>query len=246
MEHLEELRSRLIKAILAWGVGTAVAWTFAQAILGILERPLLPFAEKIGKKTGELLVYQTITEPFTTVLSIAAFGGLIIALPVIAYQLWAFVAPGLYNHERRLAVPFLLGVGFSFGLGSVFAYYVILPFAIPFLLGFLGTAAIPVLSIGRYIGQVLTFMAVMGLMFEMPIVAYLMARLGFLTSRFLASNWRIAVVVMLVIAAIITPTVDVVNLSLVAGPLIVLFWISVAFARIAERQRPRDMEQVTG
>lgn len=246
MEHLEELRSRLIKAILAWGVGTAVAWTFAQDILGILERPLLPFAEKIGKKAGELLVYQTITEPFTTVLSIAAFGGLIIALPVIAYQLWAFVAPGLYNHERRLAVPFLLGVGFSFGLGSVFAYYVILPFAIPFLLGFLGTAAIPVLSIGRYIGQVLTFMAVMGLMFEMPIVAYLMARLGFLTSRFLASNWRIAVVVMLVVAAIITPTVDVVNLSLVAGPLIVLFWISVGFARIAERQRPRDMEQVTG
>ena len=165
MEHLEELRSRLIKVILAWAVGTGVAWTFAQAILGILERPLLPFAEKIGKRAGELLVYQTITEPFTTVLSIAAFGGLIIALPVIAYQLWAFVAPGLYDNERRLAVPFLLGVGFSFGLGSVFAYYVILPFAIPFLLGFLGTAAVPVLSIGRYIGQILTFMAVMGLMF---------------------------------------------------------------------------------
>lgn len=235
MEHLEELRSRLIRAIVAWALGVALAWNFAQDILKILERPLLPYAERFNKNPGELLVYQTITEPFTTVLSIAAFGGLILALPFIAYQIWAFIAPGLYNHERRLAGPFLLGVGFSFAVGAAFAYYVILPFAVPFLMGFLGEAASPVLSIGRYIGQVLTFMGVMGLMFEMPIVSYLLSRLGMLTSAFLAQNWRIAIVVMLAVAAIITPTVDVINLSIVAGPLFVLYWISVGTARWGER-----------
>ena len=237
MEHLEELRSRLIRALLAWAVGTGLAWNYAQDILGILERPLLPYANRLDKTAGELLVYQTITEPFTTVLSIAAVGGLLLALPIIAYQIWAFIAPGLYGHERRLAGPFLLGVGFSFAVGAAFAYYVILPFAVPFLLGFLGQAATPVLSIGRYIGQILTFMGVMGVMFEMPIVSYLLARLGMLTSQFLAQNWRIAVVLMLAIAAIITPTVDVINLSIVAGPLFFLYWIAVLTARLGERGR---------
>jgi sec-independent protein translocase protein TatC len=148
----------------------------------------------------------------------------------------------LYAHERRLAIPFLLGAGFSFGLGAVFAYFVLLPFAVPFLLGFLGDVVTPQISIGMYMGQILTFLGLMGILFEMPVVSYLLARLGFITSRFLINNWRIAVVLLVSLAALITPTVDVVNLSLVSVPLMVLYGISILLVKWAERSRPKEVE----
>lgn len=186
------------------------------------------------------LIVLDITEPFLVSLKVAAFGGLVLALPLIVYQVWAFIAPGLYEHERRLAVPFLLGVGFSFALGVLFAYYGFLPFAIPYLLGFLGDVVTPQISIGRYMGQVLMMMGVMGVVFEMPVVSYLLARLGILSSAFLARNWRVAVVLLLTLAAVITPTVDVFSLGVVVLPLLLLYWISVLVARLAERQRPKE------
>lgn len=240
VEHLEELRSRLLWSILAWAVATGVAWSFRVQLLGWLKHPLDLAAKQNGIQVN--LIVLDITEPFLVSLKVAAFGGLILALPFIVYQIWAFIAPGLYEHEKRLAVPFLLGVGFSFALGALFAYYGFLPFAIPYLLGFLGGVVTPQISIGRYMGQVLMMMAVMGLVFEMPVVSYLLARLGILSSNFLARNWRIAVVLLLTLAAIITPTVDVVSLAIVSLPLLVLYWISVLVARLAERQRPKEAE----
>ncbi|MER3425633.1 MAG: twin-arginine translocase subunit TatC [Thermus sp.] len=240
VEHLEELRSRLLWSILAWAVATGVAWSFRIQLLDWLKRPLDLAARQNGIQVN--LIVLDITEPFLVSLKVAAFGGLVLVLPFIVYQIWAFIAPGLYEHEKRLAVPFLLGAGFSFALGALFAYYGFLPFAIPFLLGFLGDVVTPQISIGRYMGQVLLMMAVMGLVFEMPVVSYLLARLGILSSSFLARNWRIAVVLLLTLAAIITPTVDVVSLAIVSLPLLVLYWISVLVARLAERQRPKELE----
>lgn len=240
VEHLEELRSRLLRSILAWAVATGVAWSFRVQLLAWLKRPLDLAAKQNGIQVN--LIVLDITEPFLVSLKVAAFGGLVLALPFIVYQIWAFIAPGLYEHEKRLAVPFLLGVGFSFALGALFAYYGFLPFAIPYLLGFLGDVVTPQISIGRYMGQVLMMMVVMGLVFEMPVVSYLLARLGILSSRFLARNWRIAVVLLLTLSAIITPTVDVVSLAIVSLPLLVLYRISVLVARLAERQRPKEAE----
>lgn len=240
VEHLEELRSRLLWSILAWAVATGVAWNFRVQLLGWLKRPLDLAAKQNGIQVN--LIVLDITEPFLVSLKVAAFGGLVLALPFIVYQIWAFIAPGLYEHEKRLAVPFLLGVGFSFALGALFAYYGFLPFAIPFLLGFLGGVVTPQISIGRYMGQVLMMMTVMGLVFEMPVVSYLLARLGILSSNFLARNWRIAVVFLLTLSALITPTVDVVSLAIVSLPLLVLYWISVLVARLAERRRPKEAE----
>jgi len=241
MEHLEELRSRIIWALVAWGVMTGVAFTFRVQLLDWLKRPLDAFNATSNIK-AELIVLN-ITEPFLTALKVAAFGGLAFALPFIVYQIWAFIAPGLYDHERRLAVPFLLGAGFSFAAGAVFSYFVLLPFAVPFLLGFLGDVVTPQISIGMYMGQMLAFMGLMGLLFEMPVVSYLLARLGFLTSRFLISNWRIAIVLLITLAAVITPTVDVVNLTLVALPLLLLYWISIFLVKWAERSRPKGIEE---
>lgn len=238
VEHLEELRTRILWSLLAWVVGTGVAWSFRVQLLEWLKRPL-----DLAAKTNNIqvnLIVLDITEPFLVSLKVAAFGGLVLALPFIVYQVWAFIAPGLYEHEKRLAVPFLLGAGFSFALGALFSYYGFLPFAIPFLLGFLGDVITPQISIGRYMGQVLMMMTVMGVVFEMPVVSYLLARLGILSSAFLARNWRIAVVLLLTLAALITPTVDVVSLAIVTGPLLVLYWISVLVARVAERARPKE------
>lgn len=238
VEHLEELRARLIWSLLAWAVMTGVAWTFRVQLLDWLKRPLDLAAKQNGIQVN--LIVLDITEPFLVSLKVAAFGGLVLALPFIVYQVWAFIAPGLYEHEKRLAAPFLLGAGFSFALGTLFAYYGFLPFAVPFMLGFLGDVVTPQISIGRYMGQVLMMMTVMGLVFEMPVVSYLLARLGLLSSSFLARNWRVAVVLLLTLAAVITPTVDVVSLSIVTGPLLVLYWISVLVARMAERARPKE------
>jgi sec-independent protein translocase protein TatC len=241
IEHLEELRSRIIWSLVAWGITTSLAFTFRVQLLDWLKKPLDVFNATSNIK-AELIVLN-ITEPFLTAFKVAAFGGLAFALPFIVYQIWAFIAPGLYDHERRLAVPFLLGAGFSFAAGAVFSYFVLLPFAVPFLLGFLGDVVTPQISIGMYMGQVLTFMGLMGLLFEMPVVSYLLARLGFLTSRFLISNWRIAIVLLITLAAVITPTVDVVNLSLVALPLLLLYWISIFLVKWAERSRPKEIDE---
>mgnify|MGYP000371500089 FL=1 len=238
VEHLEELRARILWSLVAWVVGTGVAWSFRVQLLEWLKRPLDLAAQQNRIQVN--LIVLDITEPFLVSLKVAAFGGLVLALPFVVYQVWAFIAPGLYEHEKRLAVPFLLGAGFSFALGALFAYYGFLPFAIPFLLGFLGEVITPQISIGRYMGQVLMMMGVMGLVFEMPVVSYLLARLGILSSAFLARNWRVAVVLLLSLAALITPTVDVVSLAIVTGPLLVLYWISVLVARVAERARPRE------
>jgi len=240
MEHLEELRSRLIWAIASWAAMTVVAFTFRVQILEALRRPLDAYNERATLK-AELIVLN-ITEPFLTAFKVAAFGGLALALPFIVYQIWAFIAPGLYEHERRLAVPFILGAGFSFALGALFAYFVLLPFAVPFLLGFLGDVVTPQISIGMYMGQVVTFLALMGILFEMPVVSFLLAKLGLLSSRFLINNWRVAVVLLVTLAALITPTVDVVNLSLVSIPLMVLYGFSILLVKWAERGRPREVE----
>lgn len=239
IEHLEELRTRLLWALGAWGITTAVAFTFRVQILDLLKRPLDAYNTTAQVKAQ--LIVLNITEPFLTAFKVAAFGGLALALPFVVYQIWAFIAPGLYRHERRLAAPFLLGAGFSFAVGAVFAYFVLLPFAVPFLLGFLGDVVTPQISIGMYMGQILTFLGVMGILFEMPVVSYLLGRLGFLTSRFLIVNWRIAVVGLVTLAAVITPTVDVVNLSLVTFPLLILYWISILLVKVAERSRLKEV-----
>lgn len=237
VEHLEELRARIIRALLAWFVGMGVAWTFRVDLLKILKRPLDVATQVRGIEAN--LYQQTITEGFIVSLKIAAFGGLVIALPFIVYQLWAFIAPGLYPHERRLAVPFILGAGFSFAVGVVFSYYVLLPFAVPFLLGFLSDQVIPLLTIDKYMSQILMYLTVVGLMFELPVLSFLFTKLGMLDWRFLARNRRIAIVVIVTLAAIITPTADPFNLALLSVPLLLLYEVSIWVSRAAGRGRTR-------
>ncbi len=240
LDHLEELRRRIIFSVLSWVIAAGVAFYFRTDLLMWLQHPLNVFNEK-SNLVGQL-VFFNLTEPILTGFKIAGFGGLVLALPFIVFQIWAFISPGLYARERRLAIPFLLGAGFSFAAGVAFAYYLMLPVAIPFMLGFLGAVAVPQISIGQYMGQVITLMSMMGLVFEMPVLAFLGAQLGFVSAKFLLEQWRIALVAILVISALITPTPDPFNMMIVALPLLVLYGLSILVVAGVERGRKAPLE----
>jgi sec-independent protein translocase protein TatC len=236
IDHFSELRTRLFISLGAWVVAAAAAFVVRFRLLEWLRAPL----------PAEMsLNYFSILEPFVVSMQIASFFGLVLAAPVIVSQIWAFIAPGLYVEERRYAVPFILFTALAFALGVVFAYYVVLPFTLPILLGFLGGEAQGLLSIGRYISALLLLMGVFGIMFEMPVVGYLLARIGILRHEPMAKHRRWAIVAGLVLAAFITPTADPFNFALVAGPLVILYEVTILVVRISQRKEPHGSEDPT-
>ncbi|HEX7002829.1 MAG TPA: twin-arginine translocase subunit TatC [Trueperaceae bacterium] len=233
IDHFEELRTRLFIALGAWIVGSGVAFYFLDRLLGWIQEPLPP---------NMSLTAFGFLEPFLVAMQIASFFGLVLAAPIIGGQIWGFVAPGLYPEERRWAVPFILLTAIAFSGGVVFARYVVLPFSIPIILGFLGPEVAVLPSIGDYISKVLLIMAVFGLIFEMPVVGFLLARLGIVRARQLTSNRKWAVVVGLLVAAIITPTADPFNFGLVAIPLVVLYEVTVIVVRLSQKKEFDERE----
>jgi sec-independent protein translocase protein TatC len=231
--HLEELRTRLFFAIGAWVVGSGVAFGFRFDLIEWLKEPL---------PAGLTLHTFHLLEPFTVSMQVAGFFGLVIAAPVIGGQVWGFVAPGLYAAERRWAVPFIFLTALAFTSGVLFARYVALPFSIPVIVSFLGHEVTMLLSTASYISTLLLFMGVFGLVFEMPVLGFLLGRLGLVTSGVLARNRRYAIVIGTVLAAGITPTADPVNLALVAVPLIVLYELTIWIVRFSERKEGHERE----
>ena len=189
-DHLDELRRRVFIAVAAWVVAAGVMFVFRFDVIEWLKRPL---------PDDMTLSYFSLLEPFMTSMQVASFFGLVVSAPVLLAQVWGFLAPGLYADERKYAVPFILLAALAFATGVAFAYYVVLPFTVPILLSFLGEAATGFLSIGRYIGNLLMLMGVFGLMFELPVLAFLLARIGILRAPMLISTRRYAIVILLVL-----------------------------------------------
>lgn len=233
IDHFEELRTRLFIALGAWIVCAGLAFYFRDRLLGWMQEPLPPNLS---------LTAFGFLEPFLVAMQIASFFGLVLAAPIIGGQVWGFVAPGLYAEERRWAVPFILLTALAFGGGVGFARYVVLPFSIPIILGFLGPQVAVLPSIGDYISKVLLIMAVFGLIFEMPVVGFLLARIGILRAPFLVTNRRWAIVGGLVLAAVITPTADPFNFALVAIPLVVLYEVTIFVVRLSQRKEFDERE----
>lgn len=233
IDHFAELRNRLFISLGAWVVAAGAAFVVRFRLLEWLRAPL---------PESMTLNYFSILEPFVVSMQIASFFGLVLAAPVIVSQVWAFIAPGLYKEERRYAVPFILFTALAFALGVTFAYYVVLPFTLPILLGFLGSEAQGLLSIGRYISALLLLMGVFGIMFEMPVLGYLLARIGILRHEPMARHRRWAIVAGLVLAAVITPTADPFNFALVAGPLVILYELTIFVVRISQRKERHGHE----
>ena len=225
LEHLVELRHRIIWSVVAIGLGFLATFYFSDRIIAFLARPL-----------PVKLAFMAPTEAFWVNMKVAMIAGLFLALPVVLYQVWAFVSPGLLPHERRYALPFVIVGSLFFAIGATFALTVIVPFAIKFLLSYKTQDLIPVISIGSYVDFVLKFTLAFGLVFELPLAITLASRMGNVTPEFLAKHRKYAILINFVIAAILTPTPDVFNQSLMAGPLILLYEVGILSARFFGRR----------
>jgi sec-independent protein translocase protein TatC len=225
-DHLRELRERLLKSVIALVVGTAVGLAFAEQILRVLLAPYGP--------AKQLLVTSPIS-PLTNVFTVSVTAGAILALPFILYQALAFIFPGLLPHERRwvmIALPFGFGL---FLLGVLFAFFVMLPAAVGFLTGIFPSVFNVALTPDDYIPFVAGVMFWMGVAFEMPLIIFVLAKANVINANLLKRHWRWAVVIVAVLAALITPTPDPLNMSIVMVPLLLLYGLSIILAYLARR-----------
>jgi sec-independent protein translocase protein TatC len=223
LEHLKELRDRLIRAAIALGITTAVSFIFAKALLIILIEPMGDTAPQALKPTESIANYM----------KVALISGVTLAMPFIVYQIGKFLTPGLTKSERRWLWILVPGATLCFITGVAFAYFIMLPAAIPFLQGFMADIVLQQWALGEYLSFVINLMFWIGLAFELPLFVFILAKLGIVDAEMLTKNRKYAVVVIAVLSAIITPTVDPMNMVLVMGPLIILYEIGVILAKIA-------------
>ena len=232
--HLEELRRRLITCFIAVGVGFVLSYGFKEELFKILLIPLLSVM-----KAGEELIFTGLPEAFFTYLKVAFLSGLIIASPVLIYQFWMFVAPGLYKKERHTLIPIIILSSLFLIGGSMFGYFIVFPLGFKFFLGFSNETIHARLSIKEYLGLASKLLLAFGIVFELPIVITFLARLGIVSVDFLKKNRKYALLLFFVGAALLTPP-DVVTQVMMALPLMVLYEISIIGARIFGRKKPED------
>jgi sec-independent protein translocase protein TatC len=240
LEHLEELRRRIIWSLVSVAVCFAVAWNYAGHIFQYMQRPLLEALR--NHKLDERLVYLSPTEPFNLYLKVGMVAGLFLASPLVLYQVWLFISPGLYRHEKRYVMPFLASTVGLFLAGGYFGYRLVYPAALDFLIGYGGDFR-PMITIGEYTDLFLTVILGLGLVFEMPILIFFLALMGVVNAGFLWRNLRYAILVIFFLAAVLTPTTDIVNMCIFAAPMIGLYVISIGIAWLVHPKRRKARAQ---
>ncbi len=240
LDHLEELRKRIIHSIIAVAIGCAACWGYRERIYGVMQKPIIDALRANG--LDEKLVYLNPTEPFNLYLKIAALAGLFLTSPYVLYQLWMFISPGLYRREKRYIVPFMVSTITLFSGGGYFGYRIVYPRVLKFLLEF-SHQFHPMITIGEYTQLFLSVVLGMGLIFEMPILVFFLAFMGILSPGFMLKNFRYAILIIFVIAAIVTPTPDVVNMCIFAAPMLGLYGVSVGVAWLVHPEHRKAREQ---
>ena len=240
LDHLEELRKRLVYSIAAVGVGFFACWWKVERIYDVMQRPIMDVLRANGM--SEKLVYLNPTEPFNLYLKIAALAGLFLTSPFVLYQVWMFISPGLYRNEKRYVVPFMVSTIFLFITGGYFGYKIVYPRALEFLIHF-GRQFQPMITIGEYTSLFLSIILGMGLIFEMPILIFFLALMGIVTAGFMWKNFRYAILIIFVIAAIVTPTPDILNMCIFAAPMIFLYVFSIGIAYFVHPKQRKAREK---
>lgn len=229
-DHLEELRRRLVVALLGLFAGFLLSWFWAPRLFEFLARPI-----RGALPPGQNLAYTTLSEPFVLYFRVALFGGILLSSPVILWQIWLFVAPALYRRERRWAFPFLLASVAFFGAGCAFGYYQAFPLVVGFLVG-VGRPFQAVITINEYLSTAMKIILGLGICFEMPILIFFLARMGVVSERWLLRKFKYAILIIFVIAAVITPTPDITTQCVFAVPMILLYLLGIGVAWLFRRR----------
>ena len=232
LEHLEELRKRIIYAVYGILAGCAVAFFFAQKLTHYLQKYLT--------QMGGKLIYTEFTGGFFFYFKVGALMGLIIAMPVVLWQLWMFVAPGLYQREKKIVIPFVLSASALFGAGVAFAHFVAIPSMLKFFAQFENEYFSMMVNAGEAFSFYVLMVLAFGIVFQMPILVFFLARFGVVTAGFMWRHFRYAILIIFVIAAVATPSADPVNQTIFAAPMIVLYLISIVVAWAVQKKKPAD------
>lgn len=240
-EHLGELRDRLVRSFIAVGVGFAGAYAFKEKLFQILTAPLVTAMEADGNAR---MIFTGLPEAFFTYLKVSLLAGIMAATPVLFYEFWMFVSPGLYRNEKKYMLPVVLLSIFFFALGSSFGYFIVFPYGFQFFLGFATDTIQAMPSMKEYLSFASKMLLAFGLVFELPLVLTFMARMGLVTVPFLKKNRKYALLLFFVGAALITPP-DVITQVMMALPLMILYEISILGARIFGRKEPADQDAET-
>lgn len=234
IEHLEELRKRLIISLIAVGIGFGISYIFSKEIFQFLMIPL-----QKALPPGATMIYTRLPEAFFTYLKVALLGGIFVASPVILYQIWLFAAPALYSHEKKYVIPFVISSTLLFVGGAAFGYFVVFHFGFKFFMGFATDLIKPAPTLKEYLSFCSMLLLTFGFVFELPLFIFFLAKLGVVDARMLARNRRYVILGMFVVAAILTPP-DVVTQLMMAGPLLLLYEISIWIAKIFGKKRESE------
>ncbi|GAB6044552.1 twin-arginine translocase subunit TatC [Caminibacter profundus] len=236
--HIAELRSRLIKIVIIYFLFFFVAFMFWKDIFTWMSQPLL---EALQLKKESKIIFTGLAEPFFTAVKISLFAGLFLGLPFILYQIWAFIAPGLYDHEKKLILPFVFWGTVMFVLGAAFAYYVVFPVGFKMLITFGGSEFTAMPKMSEYVSFFGKLMLGFGIAFEMPVVTYFLAKLGLVTDKTLKDFSRYAIVIIFILAAILTPP-DLFSQLAMAAPLLVLYGVSILIAKVVNPEKEETQQ----
>ncbi|HDT11762.1 MAG TPA: twin-arginine translocase subunit TatC [bacterium] len=233
LEHLGDLRKRIFLAFISVIVAVIPCWFFAKDLFKILARPVTQFLPE-----GEKLVFTSLPGPFLLYMKTAFLAAVIFTSPFIFYQVWLFIAPGLYKKEKKYIFPFISFTTIFFLSGAAFAYFIVFPWACRFFLN-LGSDFNPMITIDQYFSLALRMILGIALVFELPTIIFFLARMGIVTSKWMIKNFKYAVLAVYIIAAVITPTPDMINQSIVAVPMLILYAFSILIAFLVGKKKEK-------
>jgi sec-independent protein translocase protein TatC len=230
VEHLSELRVRLIRAAIAIVIAGIASYYFSETIFNVIRAPIIPHLKNMG------LVFTAPMDKFMAHIKISLFSGVLLSTPFWFYQIWQFIAPGLYKQERRYALGFIFAAVSLFFTGVAICYFAVLPVTFEFLLGFGGSVDQPMITISEYISFFITIHLAFGLAFELPLILVVLGMLGIVSQAFLRDKRRYAIVIMSIFAAIVTPSPDAVTMLLMLVPLALLYEVAVILVGFFEKR----------
>jgi sec-independent protein translocase protein TatC len=231
LSHLEELRKRLVVCAIGVGAGFVIAYIFAERLFQLLVAPL-----KAVMPEGDQLIFTNLPEMFFAYIKVAFIAGIMAAAPLIFYELWMFIAPGLYRKEKKMAIPFVISSTILFVGGALFGYFVVFPFGFKFFIGFSNEYVKALPSVKQYFSFSMKLLFAFGAVFELPVIIFFLSKMGIVTPQFLKQKRKYAILLAFVLAAILTPP-DVITQCMMAGPLIVLYVFGILVSRVAQKKK---------